>query len=328
MMVAVGQRTDLGVTAGTASPVVPRALRPGDRVAVVSPCGPVLDHAMLDRGIRVLRTWGLEVVEGSHARASTGHLAGGDDQRAGDLNAVIADPGIRAVWVTRGGYGVTRILDRIDWQTLAADPKIIVGFSDASALLVAAWRRLALLSVHGPFVGTLAVAPRSVRAQVRAMLFGSGGGDPLAGVPLTGASRRAVRAPLIGGNLTVLAALAGTADQVDAGRCVLLLEEVGEAPYRIDRLLTQLRRSGTLDGVAGVAVGAPVRCDPPPMRPSGTFADVLTDRLGDFGVPVVTDLPIGHVAGQRAVLHGGQATLDGAAGTLVSNVRLPAPRGG
>jgi muramoyltetrapeptide carboxypeptidase len=303
-------------------------LRQGDAVALVSPCGPVLDHTLLDAGAVLLKSWGLEVVEGSHARAETGHLAGSDDERAVDLNAAIADPGIRAAWVTRGGYGLTRILDRIDWQSLAADPKIIVGFSDVSALLLAAWRRLGLVSVHGPFVGTLAVAPRSVRAQVRAMLFGSGSGDPLAGVPLTGASRGAVRAPLIGGNLTVLAALAGTADQVDAGGCVLLLEEVGEAPYRIDRLLTQLRRSGTLDGVAGVVVGAPVRCDPPPMRPSGTFADVVADRLGDLGVPVATELPIGHMANQRAVLHGGQVTLDGAAGTLVSHVRLPVRRRG
>lgn len=314
------------MTAGTTPPVLPRALQPGDRVAVISPCGPVLDHAMLDRGIGVLRAWDLEVAEGSNARATTGHLAGSDDERAADLNAAIADPAVRAAWVTRGGYGLTRILDRIDWQALAADPKIIVGFSDVSALLVAAWRRLGLVSVHGPFAGGLAVLPRWARAHVRSVLFGSGGGDLLVGVPLAGASSGVVRAPLLGGNLSVLAALAGTPDQVDAGGCILLLEEVAEAPYRIDRLLTQLRRSGTFHGVAGVAVGAPVRCDPPPMRPSATFAEVLVDRLGDLGVPVVADLPIGHMADHRAVLHGGQATLDGAAGTLVSHARLPVSR--
>jgi muramoyltetrapeptide carboxypeptidase len=303
-------------------------LRAGDRIAVVSPCGPVLDHAVLDRGIGVLRAWGLEVVEGPHARASTGHLAGSDDQRAADLNAAIADPGIRAAWVTRGGYGLTRILDRIDWHALARDATIIVGFSDVSALLVAAWRRLGLVTVHGPFVGWLAVQPAPVREQVRAVLFGSAGAGALTGVPLAGAPGGTVRGPLIGGNLTVLAALAGTPDQVDAGGCVLLLEEVGEAPYRIDRLLTQLRHCGTFDGVAGVVVGAPVHCDPPAARPSATFADVLIDRLGDLGVPVVTDLPIGHMPDQHAVLHGGEVTLDGAEGTLAPRSRLAVARAG
>jgi muramoyltetrapeptide carboxypeptidase len=301
---------------------MPRALRPGVRVAIVSPCGPVLDHDLLDRGIGLLRSWGLQVVEGRHARTSTGHLAGTDDQRVHDLNAAIADPDIRAVWVTRGGYGLTRILDRVDWPALAADPGVIVGFSDVSALLAAAWRRIGLITVHGPFVGRLAAEPREVRDQVRAVVFG-GGHEPLAGAPMAGTPRQRVRAPLIGGNLSVLAALAGTPDQLDANGCVLLLEDVGEAPYRVDRLLTQLRQSGSLDGVLGVAVGSPVRCEPPPSRPSATFADVLGDRLGDLGVPVVTDLPIGHMAAQRAVLHGGEITIDSGEGSVATHARLP-----
>lgn len=291
---------------------------------MVSPCGPVLDHTQLDDGLALLGSWDLDVVEGTHVRAAIGHLAGSDGQRLADLNAAIADPDVRVVWVTRGGFGLTRMLDRVDWRALAADPTVIVGFSDVSALLVAAWRRLGLVSIHGPFVGRLAAQPTSVREQVRGMLFGSGGAEPLMGVPLPGAPRGAVRAPLIGGNLTVLAALAGTPDQVDAGGCILLLEEVGEAPYRVDRLLTQLRSSGTFDGVAGVVVGAPVRCDPPPARPSGTFAEVLVDRLGDLGVPVVTDLRIGHVHDQHPVLHGGEVTLDGGHGTVVAHTRLRA----
>lgn len=277
---------------------------------------------MLDRGIGVLRAWDLDVVEGSHVRAATGHLAGDDDHRVADLNAAIADPDVRAAWVTRGGYGLTRILDRIDWRALAADPIAIVGFSDVSALLVAAWRRIGLVTVHGPFVGRLAAQRVSVQRQVREVLLGTGAREPSTGVPLPGAPRRVVRAPLIGGNLTVLAALAGTPDRVVARGCVLLLEEVGEAPYRIDRLLTQLRHSGTLEDVAGVAVGAPVGCDPPAARPSGTFADVLADRLDDLGVPVVTGLPIGHMADQHAVLHGGDVTLDGAEGSLAVHTRL------
>lgn len=301
----------------------PLALRSGDRIAVVSPCGPVLDHRLLDAAIALLSSWGLRVVEGANVRAAAGHLAGTDEQRTADLNAAIADPAVSAIWVARGGYGLTRILDGIDWAALAAHPKIIVGFSDVSALLVAAWQRIGLVTVHGPFVGRLTVQPHGVRDRLRRLLFGDPELPPLTGTPLRGAPATRVRVPLIGGNLTVLAALAGTPDAVNAAGHVLLLEEVGEAPYRVDRLLTQLRHSGALDGVAGVAVGAAVRCDPPLTRPSSTFADVIADRLGDRGIPVVTDLPIGHMPDQSAVLHGGEVTLDGAAGQLEVHDRLP-----
>ncbi|CAN5840390.1 LD-carboxypeptidase [soil metagenome] len=301
--------------------MIPAALQRGDTVAVVSPCGPVLDHGVLDDSIAVVRSWGLHVVEGAHARAAAGHVAGSDGQRAADLNAAIADPVVRGVWVARGGYGLTRILNRVDWDALATDPKIIVGFSDVTALLVAAWQGVGLVSVHGHFAGPLTAQPVEARDRLRAVLFGEVV-DVLVGSPLPGAPVGQVTAPLIGGNLTVLAALAGTPDALDAAGCVLLLEEVGEAPYRVDRLLTQLRHSGALDGVVGVVVGAPVACDPPATRPSSTFADVVTDRLGDLGVPVVTDLSIGHMSDQQAVLHGGAVRLDGATGTLTMGDRL------
>lgn len=305
-----------------ATPVFPSALVPGDRVALVSPCGPVLDHRRLDAGIATLRSWGLEAVEGVHARLSTGHLAGSDDQRAADLNAAIADPGVRAVWVTRGGYGLTRILDRVNWDALAADPTIVVGFSDVTALLVAAWRRVGVVTVHGHFAARLSVQPTAGVERLRAVLFGGHTGV-VEGTPLPAAPTAVVRGPLVGGNVTVLAALAGTPGQIDATGGVLLLEEVGEAPYRIDRLLTQLRHSGALDGVTGIVVGAPVRCHPPVDRPSATFAEVIADRLGDLDVPVLADVPIGHMPDQRPVLHGAPVTLDATAGTLSCAAVLP-----
>lgn len=303
--------------------LLPPALRPGDRVALVSPCGPVLDHRLLDEAVTTIAGWGLEVVEGAHARASTGHLAGSDEDRAADVDAAFADPQVRAVWCTRGGYGLTRILDRLAWAALAADPKLLVGFSDVSALLVAAWRRLGLVTVHGHVAGRLPVQPDDARARLRAVLFGDRSPVALTGVALPGAPAHVVRAPLVGGNLTVLAALAGTADALDARGCVLLLEEVGEAPYRVDRLLTQLRASGALAGVAGVVVGTPVHCDPPPERPSATFAEVVADRLGDLDVPVLTGIRIGHVPDQCAVLHGADVTLDPRAATLTCDAVLP-----
>lgn len=304
--------------------MMPAALRRGDTVAIVSPCGPVLDHAVLDAGIALVGSWGLHITEGPHVRATNGHLAGTDEQRAADLNAAIRTADVRAIWVTRGGSGLTRILQRLDWDALAADPKPIVGFSDVSALLTAAWRHVRLVGVHGHAVGRLVEQPDQARDRLRAVLFG-GDVDVLAGSPLAGAPGGQITAPLVGGNLAVLAALAGTPDALHAAGCVLLLEEVGEAPYRVDRLLTQLRASGALDGVVGVAVGTPVACDPPLARPSGTFADVIAERLGDLDVPVVTDLPIGHMPHQQAVLHGGEVLLDGANGTLAMCDRLADP---
>ncbi|HEX6254610.1 MAG TPA: LD-carboxypeptidase [Euzebyales bacterium] len=317
---------DHPATVAPLTPTVPHAVRAGDRVAVVSPCGPVLDHGLLDRGIALLASWGLDVVEGVHVRHSRGHLAGSDDQRTSDLNGAIADPAVRAIWIARGGYGITRILDRIDWDALARDPTLIVGFSDVTALLAAARHRLGLVGVHGHFVGRLAVQPEPAVTQLRRLVFGEDTETVLHGAALAGTPLTAVSGPLVGGNLTVLAALAGTPHRIDARGCVLLLEEVGEAPYRVDRLLTQLRDSGALDGVAGAAVGTPVRCDPPATRPSGSFSDVVADRLGELGVPVVTDLPIGHMPEQRAVLHGGRVTLDASTGLLTSHDRLPSRR--
>lgn len=300
--------------------MLPAALASGDAVALVSPCGPVLDPRLLDGAVELLGGWGLDVVEGPHARTGTGHLAGRDDQRVADLNAALGDPRVRAVWCTRGGYGLTRILDRVDWAALAADPKLLIGCSDVSALLTAAWRRLRLVTVHGHVAGRLPVQPDAALARLRAVLFGHDAPVALEGVTVHGGA--VVRGPLVGGNLTVLAALAGTADAVDARGCVLLLEEVGEAPYRVDRLLTQLRASGALDGVAGVVVGAPVRCDPPPDRPSATFAEVIAERLGDLGAPVLGGVRIGHMPDQCAVLHGAEVTLDPAAATLTCAAAL------
>lgn len=307
--------------------MVPAALAPGDTVALVSPSGPVLDHRLLDEAIELLAHWGLDAVEGGYTRVASGHLAGGDDQRIADLNAALTDPRVRAVWCTRGGYGLTRILDRVDWSALAADPKLVIGFSDVSALLTAAWRRLRLVTVHGHFAGRLPVQPDGARERLRAVLFGHPAPVALRGtsVAVQGTSvDDVVRAPLVGGNLTVLAALAGTVDAVDARGCLLLLEEVGEAPYRVDRLLTQLRASGAFAAVAGVVVGSPVHCDPPPDRPSASFAAVVADRLGDLGVPVLTGVRIGHMPDQCAVLHGAEVTLDVRTATLTCAGVLPA----
>lgn len=308
----------------------PAPLRPGDRVAVVSPSSPPFPER-LRTGLDTLRAWGFDPVVMPHARDERGHLAGLDDDRLADLEAAFADPELRAVFVGRGGYGSTRLLDRLDWDVLASDPKPLVGFSDVTALSLAAWQRIGLVTIHGPFVGGLpTLDDRGVRRLQHLLTdpepvrpLGGGGADP--GIhPVAGGT---AEGPLLGGNLATLCSLVGTADHPDLAGAVVFLEDVNEAPYRVDRMLTQLLRAGVLDGVHGVAVGRFVRCDPPMDRPSLTTDEVLDERLGGLGVPVLRGLPIGHFGRQLAVPVGVRVRLDADRGTLEALEPAVSPRG-
>jgi muramoyltetrapeptide carboxypeptidase len=309
--------------------VYPAALRPGDTVALVAPSGPVREERTAG-AIALLSAWGLVVAPGPDVYARHGFLAGTDAQRLAGLNAALADPVVRGVVCARGGYGAQRIVDGLDLDAVRADPKLVVGFSDITALHLALWRGARLASLHGPVASQLTddFAPESV-ASLRSAI---GTGDPvvLAADPDgdTGPLRvpgAAVTGTLLGGNLCLLAAGVGTPDQPDLRDAVLLIEEVDEPPYKIDRMLTQLRRAGVLDGVAGIALGQFTRCaDEWPM----STVDVLTDRLGDLGVPVLGGLPVGHGPGALTVPLGVPATLDVAAGTLTAAAAVMRQAGG
>lgn len=299
--------------------ILPPALRPGDRVAIVSPSSPVLSPDRLEAGVALLANWGLEPVLMGNAHLAHGHLAGSDEQRCADLNEAFTDPSIRGVIASRGGYGVTRLLDLLDWGSLEADPKLIVGFSDVSALLLAAWKRLGLVGVHGQFAGRLTLQDASTLALLRRLIMGT---EPLGVLPQPADEPvRAVRSgtaqgSLVGGNLSLLASLMGTRDEPETDGAIVFIEEVSEAPYRIDRMLTQLRRCGFFGSVAGVVIGTFVGCEPSGQRPSLTLDEVLDDRLGDLDVPVLAGLAIGHTDRHLPLPVGVPARLDADAGTL------------
>ena len=305
------------MTSSRPAPLRPRALRPGDRVAIVAPGGPV-DPRRLDAGVALLRSWGLDPVVMPHVRDRRGYLAGSDADRLADLIAAWADPQVRGILCARGGYGCQRIVDDLDLDLVVRDPKVFCGFSDVTALHLALGRT-GLVTLHGPMAAwnpdrTGPVAAEWLR---RALCDPSPLGLVRArpGTTTTTVASGRVTAPLVGGNLSLLAASAGTSDAVDARGRLLLLEEVGEEPYRVDRLLRQLRRSGALDGVAGVVVGECVGCDAATPDDIGVL-DVLADALGDLGVPVSYGLPLGHGPEQVTVPLGVAATLDADAGTL------------
>ncbi len=292
-------------------------LRPGDLVRLVSPSGPTRAERVA-RGVELFTGWGLRVEVAPNAYARRGYLAGTDEERLDDLNAALADPQVRAVVCTRGGYGVQRIVDGLDLAAVRADPKLVVGFSDITALQLALWRAARLVTVHGPGAAWLdkRTGPEAAQSLRSALLTT----DPVTvraredeetsplripGPPVTG--------PLLGGNLCMLASTVGTIDQPALEGAILLLEDIDEPPYKVDRMLLQLRRSGVLNGLHGVAVGQFTRCaDDWPT----SIVDVLTDHLGRLRVPVLGGLPIGHGRNQRTVPVGADARLDVDAGTL------------
>jgi muramoyltetrapeptide carboxypeptidase len=293
-----------------------RALGPGARVALVAPAGPLAEGAV-DRAIERVRGWGFEPVVGAHARERRGYLAGSDAQRAGDFNAALRDDSVDAIWCLRGGYGVMRILDALDWPALARRPRPVIGFSDNTALHLAI-RRHDLVSFHAPHPATVEMNDFSAEGVLRAITateptgilpFPAGAGaEPIAGGVAEG--------PLVGGNLSLVAATLGTAYAIRAEGAILFLEEVGEAAYRIDRLLSQLRLAGVLGAVAGVALGA-FNDVPDEGGEHVTPVDaVLRDRLSDLGVPVVSGFPFGHVDDNWTLPVGVRARLDAGEGTL------------
>lgn len=294
----------------------PATLRPGDTLALVSPSGPV-PAERVEAAVSVLTGWGLAPRVYPHVLARHGYFGGTDEQRLGDLNDALGDPEVRAVLCTRGGYGAQRITDRVDLDAVRRDPKLVMGFSDITALHLALWRGARLATVHGPVAAQFdkgADSPTALGARHALM-----SGEPVVVAADPAEDTHRVRTTgqaagtLLGGNLSLLVSTLGTPHLPDLTGAILLIEDVGEYPYRVDRMLTHLRRSGALDQLAGIAVGQFTDCaDAWPV----TIADVLTDRLLDLGLPVLGGLPIGHGTQHTAVPLGTHAVLDADTGTL------------
>lgn len=295
----------------------PRALRPGDVVAVVAPASPVRFPARLEAGLALLRSWGLRPRVMGHTYDRHGFLAGTDEDRLADLHAAWAEPDVRALWCARGGYGCARVAERIDTALLRADPKALVGFSDATALHLALVRR-GLISFHGPNgEWNPDRTGEASAASLRAVLTEPRPLGVLPTGPLTPLVPGKAAGQIVGGNLSLLAASVGTPDQPDTAGRLLLLEDVGERPYRVDRMLRQLLGAGVLDNVGGLVLGAFARCEETrPDRPSQTLDEVLGAFAAEVGVPTVAGVPVGHGPGQLTVPLGVGAELDAEAGTL------------
>ena len=289
----------------------PPRLRAGDTLALVAPAGPV-PADLLEKALPVLRGWGVEVRIGPCVRAEPGsppYLSGADAARAAEFTEAWLDPGVRCVLAARGGYGVQRMLDLVDWAALrAAGPKVLAGSSDATALHRAVDVHLGLSSLFSPLPAT-ALFDDFAHEHLRRSLF-----EPERNLVVSGGTALVpgrASGRLIGGNLSLLAAGLGTPEQGSARDAVVLLEDVTESVYRLDRLLTQLLRAGWFAGIRGIVLGSWTACgDPAQVR------SLMVDRLGPLGVPVLEEFGVGHVPSSPTLPLGVPVTLDADAGTL------------
>ncbi len=298
----------------------PRALVDGDVVRVIAPSGPI-DPDRLQAGAHLLESWGLQVEVGEHVLGRTrhGYLAGTDAERASDFVRAWCDPTVAAVMCARGGYGAHRMVDLVDWSALRAarhddPPPALVGFSDVTALHEAVGVELGVASLLGPMVASYRFHEDEVSQQhLRDTLFGKDPG-PLGGDDVRTLVPGTADGVLAGGTVTLLASsVGGRSARRSLAGAVLVLEDVDEPTYRLDRALTQLRRAGVLDDVAAVVGGQWVECGDP-----DTIDELLLDRLGKLGVPMVNGVDVGHGHRHLTVPLGVRAHLDADDGELVA----------
>lgn len=309
----------------------PRRLRKGDTIGIIAPASSALEDEDIRFAIDVVHSLGYKVKEGTHLYARDRFLAGADRDRAADVNRMFADDDVDAIFALRGGYGTSRILPYLDYEVIAKNPKVFIGYSDITAILNAIHVRTGMTVFHGPVAKqnyteyTLAEFRKVlVEPQPRTRI---GEAPPIeAREGFVEGRNRITRfvggtaeGPLVGGNLTLLTNLMGTPYEPDCRGKILFIEDVGEAPYRVDRMLTQLWLAGKLQEAAGLAFGKLTEAYDTCNDFSGnTFSieEVLRMRCEPLGIPTVRGLMIGHVDDQTTVPLGINARLDADAGTL------------
>lgn len=311
---------------GTAKPVRPGRLRPGDTVGLVNPAGALSEPVNADIAAESLAVLGFKTKRGANLLARRGYFAGTDEQRAADLNAMFADPEVRAIHCVRGGWGCARVLPLLDWPMIARNPKILLGYSDITALLLSLHARTGLVTFHGP-VAASQWNPFNVGYMKRVLKEGEAvtfenlkevDEDDLTVVKnrIQTLQPGTARGRLLGGNLTVLTSLLGSGYLPDWDGCILFIEDVEEAPYRIDRMLTQLRLAGILQKARAVIWGNCTDCNPGEGFGSLTVGEVLRDHVLPLKVPAWQGAMIGHIERQFTLPVGAEVEVDATAGTV------------
>ncbi len=289
--------------------IKPPRLAPGDVIGVLAPAGPVAKEE-IEPGMKALESLGFHVRLSPNLLLREGYLAGSDDLRLDDLHALFGDKGVKAIICARGGYGCLRLFDRIDFDLIKRHPKILVGYSDITSLLLAVYKRTNLVTFHGPVLRDITKNQgRNLEFLTRLLTS-----DDLITLRFERAKpMKDGRATgrLMGGNLSLLTHLLGTPFMPSLRGALLFIEERGEATYRVDRMLTQLRLSGLLDKCAGLMIGTFEDCGE-----GSAVASVIEERLSDLPFPIMTGLPVGHGEENLALPVGVRAVLDTSRMTL------------
>ncbi len=294
--------------------VIPPALKKGDTIGMISPASSLPEYLSYSKIVKKIEDLGFKVKVGEHAKDEYGYFAGTDKNRAEDLNAMFADPEVDGIIPFRGGWGCNRILEYIDFDLIAQNPKPLIGFSDITSLLLSIYAKTGLITYHGPvgkshwtdfttrhfrktLVQTEAFSMQNAASEIETITGGKAAGK------------------LLGGNLTVLTAMIGSGYLPDWQNNILFVEEVGEEIYRIDRMLTQLRLAGVFDKISGFIFGKCVNCETEP-GPHFTLKEIVKQHIAEFNIPAYMGANIGHIDDMLTVPVGLGAEIDADAGII------------
>lgn len=286
--------------------MIPSFLRAGDNIHIVSPSG-AIQPGFIDGATKLLSSWGLKVTEGKYARTEYGRFSGTKDERVADLQQALDDPNVKAILCSRGGYGLAQIIDKIDFTSFAKSPKWLIGFSDIT-ILHNAITALGIASMHGIMTKYLTELPEESDqiTSFKNLLFGTPSNFSIK----PEAENRPGRAvgKLIGGNLSVMMGMRSTPFDLDFNNNILFIEDVGEKPYQIDRMMQSLRLSGVLKQISGLVVGQFSDYDEDPLMMQ-SVAEIILAAVSEYDYPVCFNFPAGHVDYNLSFVLGEQAEL-------------------
>lgn len=294
------------------------ALQPGDTIAITSPAGAVWDAAQVETFSTILKGFGFKIVLGKTLSEKFGYFAGADELRANELNGFFADPGIKGIFCMKGGWGCARILDKLDYNLIEKNPKVLIGFSDITTLLVAITAKTGLVTFHGPVGNSgwntwTSDAFKSVAMKTNSLPVFT---NPVTEDAIVTINSGTTKGELVGGNLSVLVSLMGSTYLPDWKNKILFLEDVKEEPYRIDRALTQLKLCGVLDAISGFVFGKCAKCLAEEPQKAFTFHEVILQHIKPLRIPAFYGAMIGHIENKLTVPLGIMARLDADKGTI------------
>jgi muramoyltetrapeptide carboxypeptidase len=301
--------------------IKPAALKSGDNVAISSPAGAVWDENQIEIFSNILKGFGFNVILGKTLKEKFGYFAGTDELRANEINEMFANKSIKAIFCMKGGWGCARILDKIDYNLIQKNPKVIIGFSDITSLLIAITAKTGLITFHGP-VGNSGWNDFTKMVFTQVTMFNNAFVYPINPVTedkIVTINKGKASGVIIGGNLTVLSGIIGSIYLPDWKNKILFLEEAKEEPYSIDRMLTQLKLSGVLNLISGFVFGKCAKCEAEEPLKAFTFDQVIKQHIQPLGIPAFYGAMIGHIENKLTVPLGVKASIDADTGTIKLN---------